>query len=239
LSIAGGGVGGLFIPLVTQGAILGALVQHLAPAANPALFPTIGIAAFLGAGYRTPLAGVAFVAEATGQPGFLVPALLAAAAAQTVMGRWSFSQYQRGERAPDVRPLRATRLVDIMSPNPDTVRSGEPISEVASTLMRRNRRWVPVLDGAGVYSGLVSAADLATVPQEQWPTTIVDTVVRHDAAPAAPIDPVSTAAARMRSEGLEALAVIEADHVVGVVTLRDIANVEVLVDRLTDDVTEP
>ena len=100
LSIGGGGVGGLFIPLVTQGAILGALVQHLTPASNAALFPTIGIAAFLGAGYRTPLAGVAFVAEATGQPFFLVPALLAAAAAQLMMGRWSFSTFQRGERVP-------------------------------------------------------------------------------------------------------------------------------------------
>src|SRR4029077_18319585 len=85
-SVGGGGVGGLFIPLVTQGAILGELVQHMTPAANHTLFPTIGVAAFLGAGYRTPLAGVAFVAEATGQPGFLVPALLAAVAAQLVMG---------------------------------------------------------------------------------------------------------------------------------------------------------
>ena len=100
LGVAGGGMGGLFIPLVTQGAIVGSIFEHLVDSPNPRLFPTIGIAAFLGAGYRTPLAGVAFVAEATGEPGFLVPALLAAAAAQLVMGGTSFSTYQRNERSP-------------------------------------------------------------------------------------------------------------------------------------------
>ena len=97
------------------------------------------------------MAGVVFVAEATGQPGFLVPALLAAAAAQTVMGRWSFSPYQRGEQHPDVRALHTTTLGDIMSPNPDTVAGGQSVSEVVATMMRQNRRWAPVVDASGVY----------------------------------------------------------------------------------------
>ncbi len=239
LSVAGGGVGGLFIPLVTQGAVLGALVQHLAPASNPVLFPTVGIAAFLGAGYRTPLAGVAFVAEATGQPGFLVPALLAAVAAQTVMGRWSFSPYQLGERAPDVRPLRTITLADIMTPNPDTIAGHQTISDVVATMMRQNRRWAPVVDNAGAYAGLVSVRDISTVPQQRWPTTPVDAVVRHDIAPAASADAVSAAAARMRTDGTEALAVVDEARIVGVVTFRDVANIEILLDRIADDVVEP
>ena len=40
----------------------------------------LGMAAFLGAGYRVPLAAVMFVAEKTGQPGFIVPALFASVA---------------------------------------------------------------------------------------------------------------------------------------------------------------
>lgn len=93
-----GGAGGLFIPLVTQGAIVGSIVQRILAASNDHLLPSVGIAAFLGAGYCTPLAGVAFVAQATGQPGFLVPALLAA---QLVMGGRSFSGYQQSERRAD------------------------------------------------------------------------------------------------------------------------------------------
>jgi H+/Cl- antiporter ClcA len=86
LGVARRAMGGLFIPPVTQGAIVGSVFQHFVHAPNAHLFPTIGIAEFLGAGFRPSLAGVAFVAEATGQPRFLVPALLAAAVAQTHNG---------------------------------------------------------------------------------------------------------------------------------------------------------
>ncbi len=132
LAISGGAVGGLFIPLVTMGTVVGALFQHVIEAPNPGLFPTIGIAAFLGAGYRTPLAGVAFVAEATGDPGFLVPALLAAAVAQLVMGRQSFSPYQIDERVPDVTPLDDLKVGDVMSASPDTVDAGLSLQDCAT-----------------------------------------------------------------------------------------------------------
>ena len=42
---------------------------------------SLALAAALGAGYRVPLAGVMFVAEASGRPGFIVPGLLAAVGA--------------------------------------------------------------------------------------------------------------------------------------------------------------
>ena len=62
---------------------------------DPTLYVLLGIAAFLGAGYRVPLAAVMFVAEATGQPGFIVPALFAAVAAELVMGEQSITTFQR------------------------------------------------------------------------------------------------------------------------------------------------
>ena len=65
----------------------------------------IGVAAFLGAGYRVPLAAVMFVAEASGRPGFVVPALLAAVAASLVMGSASVTAYQRptlGSSTPEI-----------------------------------------------------------------------------------------------------------------------------------------
>jgi CIC family chloride channel protein len=62
------------------------------------LFPVIGVAAFLGAGYRTPLAAVMFVAESTGRPGFIVPGLIATVVSQLMMGSSSVSTYQSSER---------------------------------------------------------------------------------------------------------------------------------------------
>ena len=93
-TVAGGGAGGLFIPLVVAGALMGRAVGGAFHALDTSLFVVIGVSAFLGAGYRVPLAAVMFVAETTGRPGFVVPGLLAAVAAELVMGRASVTAYQ-------------------------------------------------------------------------------------------------------------------------------------------------
>jgi chloride channel protein, CIC family len=96
-TVAGGGVGGLFIPLVVAGALAGRVVGGAVNALDTSLFTVVGAAAFLGAGYRVPLAAVVFVAEATGRPGFVVPGLLAAVVAELVMGTQSVTAYQQAE----------------------------------------------------------------------------------------------------------------------------------------------
>jgi CIC family chloride channel protein len=231
LTMAGGGVGGLFIPLVTQGALAGQIVQAIVHAKNPGLFLTVGIAAFLGGGYRTPLAGVAFVAEATGQPGFVVPALLAAAASQLAMGRWSFSPYQHAERRPDIVPLEQLRVHEIMSPNPDTVPASLPLDECMKHMMVEQRRWVPVLDDER-YIGLLALADIAQLPEESWSTLRCNDVVHHDADVVGVNDSVALASALIRGSGIGAAAVVANDRVVGVITIRDVVNIERLLDRL-------
>jgi CIC family chloride channel protein len=233
LGVAAGGIGGLFIPLVTQGAIIGALCQQLVEAPNPLLFPTIGIAAFLGAGYRTPLAGVAFVAEATGQPGFLVPALLAAAASQLTMGRHSFSPYQRQERAADLEPLTRLAVADIMTPNADTVDASLSLDDAVTAMLEQNRRWAPVVDG-GTYVGLLAVTDIVAVPRSGWATTTVRDVARDDVLPASATETVASVTRRLRSTGAGAVAVTDVDRVIGIVTQRDLGNVEVLLDHLAN-----
>ena len=99
LTVEGGGAGGLFIPMFVQGWLLGRFVQGVT-GTHTSLFPVVGAAAFLGAGYRTPIAAIVFVAEATGRPGFVVPALLATAIAQVLMGTSSVTTYQYVRRPP-------------------------------------------------------------------------------------------------------------------------------------------
>jgi CIC family chloride channel protein len=97
-AIAAGGAGGIFIPLVAGGALVGRITGDAVHTLDPALFTVVGVAAFLGAGYRVPLASVMFVAETTGQPGFVVPGIIAAVAAELVMGTASVTPYQRSPR---------------------------------------------------------------------------------------------------------------------------------------------
>ena len=107
LTLAAGGVGGVFIPLFVEGWLLGMAVEVIVHS-DTMLFPVIGAAAFLGAGYRTPIAAVVFVAETTGRPGFIVPALVATAVAQVVMGGRSVTSYQLDRRLDPVQLPRPT-----------------------------------------------------------------------------------------------------------------------------------
>jgi CIC family chloride channel protein len=77
------------------GALTGSVVGHAVNELDVPLFVVIGIAAFLGAGYRVPLAAVMFVAETTGTASVVVPGLLAAVAAELMMGRSSVTNLQR------------------------------------------------------------------------------------------------------------------------------------------------
>jgi CIC family chloride channel protein len=94
VTTAGGGAGGLFIPLVVAGALIGRAAGEVVGRAEDSMFLIVGVAAFLGAGYRVPLAAVMFVAETTGRATFVVPALLAAVVADLVMGDKCVTAYQ-------------------------------------------------------------------------------------------------------------------------------------------------
>ncbi len=110
--VGGGGSGGLFVPLVVAGALTGRVMGGALDELQTSLFTVIGVAAFLGAGYRVPLAAVMFVAEATGRPGFVVPGLLAAVAAELVMGRASVTAYQRVPGTPGQPDVRVKNTDD-------------------------------------------------------------------------------------------------------------------------------
>ncbi len=95
LTVEGGGIGGLFFPQAVMGVLLGCMASHFAPGATPGLLPLVGLAAFVGAGYRVPLAAVAFVAETTGTAWAFIPAVIASVTAFLAMGGSGISKMQR------------------------------------------------------------------------------------------------------------------------------------------------
>ena len=88
-------MGGLFIPLVMAGALLGAVVGSAVGVDDPDLFIVVGVAAFLGVGYRVPLAAVMFVAETTGRPRSSFPACSPRSRPELVMGQASVTALQQ------------------------------------------------------------------------------------------------------------------------------------------------
>ncbi len=155
-----GGVGGLFIPLVVQGLLLGRAVELLFNAPATGLYPVIGLAAVLGSAYRTPLAAIVFVAETTGRAEFVIPALVATAISQALMGDRSVSDVQRGERATKFERNLAEACVNLMEPDEQPLDPATPIGDVIDQLDHRGEV-TGVAVGAPTYEGLLILHDLA------------------------------------------------------------------------------
>jgi CIC family chloride channel protein len=229
-TLAGGGVGGLFIPLVIAGAVLGdAGAVAIGDTTN--LFPLIGVAAFLGAGYRTPLAGVVFVAETTGRPGFIVPGLIASVAAQLVMGDASVSPCQAAGRLGHLErrfalPVDRAIRSDVMTVPPDvTLRE---FYDQHLLLVRETS--VPVLDGSR-YCGMVGTDDLRDRPRETWDEVTVREVAHTDWPVARPGQTLEDAIRSMEHADVDALPVLDdRQGFVGVVTRADIVRLDEVLD---------
>ena len=215
-ALGAGGVGGVFIPLVVQGLLLGRLVESLFDGAAPGLYPVIGLAAVLGAGYRTPLAAVMFVAETTGQAQFVIPALVATAVSQAVMGERSVAAHQVSEREGVLErrlrlPVRNV-VIDVPILHPDQL-----VTDVIDAYGDAPpAQALPVCDDR--YRGLLMLRDMAMALFEIGPDATVGQAM-HD-VPAVRVDVPTVEAARLMGELDSAIiAVVDADDVaIGVVT---------------------
>ncbi len=95
-TLGSGGVSAMFVPLFLTGGGLGvAFAQSVVHSGSIQLYAAVGMASFIAAAYKTPLAAVVFVAEATGGHGFIIPALVGAGVAYLISGDASVSADQR------------------------------------------------------------------------------------------------------------------------------------------------
>jgi CIC family chloride channel protein len=237
LTVGGGGAGGLFIPLVIEGALVGRTFGGLfrTAASGSNFFPLIGISAFLGAGYRVPLAAVVFTAEASGRPGFIVPGLIAAIVAQLFMGTASASSYQRAARAGHLEhrftlPLSAALQTDVATAPPSTT-----LAEFFWHHAVGLRAQAVAVVEDGHYRGVIRVEDLATTPQNQWDTRLVVDLMHTDLPTADLRWQLSDAMRAMERADIDFLPVVDDQaRFVGVVTTSEILELDEIL-RLTGE----
>jgi CIC family chloride channel protein len=236
-TLAGGGAGGVFIPLVLFGMLTGHVVGGAIDGTAATLFPLVGVAAFLGAGYRTPLAAVVFVAESTGQAGFVVPALLAAAVSQLVMGRASVSPYQETGELGHVERRLQLPLAAALRPDVPTASPHLSLQELLGQHLVSARNQGVAVATDGRYLGIVRWEDVHQVPPDQWTTTTLADILRTDLEVASPDWQLEQAVEAMHAAHLDMLPVVtDRRELVGVVTLDDVVRLE---DLLPDTTTGP
>ncbi|MCW3044083.1 MAG: hypothetical protein JWL57_2241 [Actinobacteria bacterium] len=239
VTVAGGGAGGLFIPLVVEGALLGRTLGGIFRTASSGsnFFPLVGVSAFLGAGYRVPLAAVVFAAEASGRPGFIVPGLIAAMVSQLFMGSASASTYQMSARAGHLErrfplPLSSALRTDAATAAPDMT-----LDEFFRYHAVGLREHAAVVVEQGRYLGVVRVEELAETPQELWATTPVSDLMRMDFPTADPLWHLRDALGAMERADIDLLPVVEGERFVGVVTTAEILKLDDILQITGDEET--
>lgn len=246
VSIGSGFAVGSFGPAFFLGAALGGAVGHTAAV----VFPTVtvqpgalavaGMAAVLGAAARAPLTGIIIAFELTGDYGMVLPLMLAVGIATFTAERldrdsiYTLPLRHRGivySEPEDVDIMQLVKVREIMTRQPETVPSDEPLTVLERRLDRSGPHGFPVVDPMDEERliGVVTVSDLQRALAEgtadgEDRRTAGDICTRHPLT-ITPDDPVFRAVQRMASIDVGRLPVVSAeDHrrLVGLVRRADI-----------------
>jgi CIC family chloride channel protein len=224
-SLGAGGVSAMFVPLFLTGGALGtAFAQTIVHSPALGLYAAVGMASFISAGYKTPLAAVVFVAEATGGHAFIIPALIGAAVAYAISGDASASGDQRLHEGVKVQELQHIPVSDVMQAQMVSAQAGATVREfVATRLPHSTQEVFPVFD-EGRAIGALTAWRLTQVPPEDWGNTRLRDLLDGRIHQVARDCDVMEALRLLLSERRPAILLVTSDDksVCGVVTKTDI-----------------
>lgn len=178
-SLASGGVSAMFVPLFLSGGALGTAFGQVLHSGSVELYAAVGMAAFIAAGYKTPLAAVTFIAEATGGHAFIIPAVIGSAVAYAVSGDASVSGDQRLHEGVRVHDLREAEVGQIMQRDIISVPASLNLREFEDTILKQSpHSTFPVMDGARVV-GTISERSLIDGAARHPDMTVGDAVNRE------------------------------------------------------------
>jgi chloride channel protein, CIC family len=223
-SIGSGGVSAVFVPLFLAGGALGnAFAQTVVHSPTFDLYAAVGMASFIAAGYKTPLAAVVFVAETTGGHFYIIPSLIGAAIAYAVSGEASVSGDQRVHEVAALAELSGIEVRKVMQPEIAAVQAGLNLRAFAERAAADQRAIFPVYDGPRAVA-TVAVRDLSRIAPEKWLTTTVGDIADHH-VPRVPADCPLMEALKLlgREEGEQLLFVGNDDGALeGIITKTDI-----------------
>jgi chloride channel protein, CIC family len=175
-SLGSGTSGGVLAPLLMMGGALGAVDALFLPHQGPGFWPLISMGAMLAGTMRSPLTGVIFAFELTGDYHSILPLLIACVTAHSftvlTMARSILTEKisRRGHhlsREYVVDPLEALAVEDVMRTNVTAFPAETTVAELQSVLERnedsRGQRMYPVIAANRQLLGVMTRHDLLKV----------------------------------------------------------------------------
>ena len=169
-----GGVSAMFVPLLLMGGSIGKIFgQSIVHVSGVDLYAAVGMASFIAAAYKTPLAAVIFVAETTGGVPFLIPTLIGSAVAYAVSGEASVSADQRLHEVVKLSAPTGIKARQIMQTQIVGVQADATVRDFFNNVANSNRhQFYPVFNGEEPI-GLLSLWEISQVPADRWEQTRV------------------------------------------------------------------
>jgi CIC family chloride channel protein len=168
-TLGSGGVSAMFVPLLLVGGALGnAYAQSVVHSPTHDLYAAVGMAAFIAAGYKTPLTAVVFVAETTGGHSYIIPSLIGAAVAYAISGEASVSGDQHLHETAKLADLSGMIVRDVIRPRVIFVQPTTTIREFVESVAVHHRHTVFPVYEDGKPIGTISVPDLSQVSPANW-----------------------------------------------------------------------
>jgi chloride channel protein, CIC family len=242
VSLGSGTSGGVLAPLLMMGGALGAVDALFLPHQGPGFWPLISMGAMLAGTMRSPLTGVIFAFELTGDYHSILPLLIACVTAHSftvlTMARSILTEKisRRGHhlsREYVVDPLESLAVEDVMRTNITAFPAETTVAELQSLLERnensRGQRVYPVIDANQHLLGVMTRHDLLRIVSElrdgeARAVRLADMVTKAPVV-AYPDEPLRLVVNRMAATGLTRFPVVQQNggpELVGLIGLPDL-----------------
>lgn len=122
--------------------------------------------------------------------------------------------------------LAGATVGDLMTADPVVAPAEISVEQFVDTILARHPHDLIPVVAEGTVIGGVGFKEARTAPRTEWPRTAVADIMTPLAAipTAAPADPIESALQRMQETGASRLLVLDAARLVGILTLKDLAD---------------
>jgi CIC family chloride channel protein len=178
ISLGSGTTGGVFAPSLVVGGGLGAAFamgcRHIFPhlVSDPAFYSLVAMAGVFGCIARAPFTSIVFLAELSHNPNALLPLLVCVMVADgfvRLFSRDSIMTVKLVKRGLivlqdySVPVLMRSRIDEVMRNDFFTLKADEELRSVIPKLPANHVDFIPIVDQAGVLTGIVEAHDLLRI----------------------------------------------------------------------------
>lgn len=208
------GIGGIFFQSFLIGGLVGAVLHEAAAlyadVADPRLFITAGMASFLAAVYKTPIAATTFVAEGTASALYVIPAFIAAAVSYVVSGSDGISETQVTQTRVRYDVLAGLKVKDAMQSGVIAVPADLGLEDFLNDWVLRYRHVAYPVTEKGNLVGWITLEHASAFPAEARRLSHVQDAMSKDVPQAFPEEPLLDVLRRMQQQGASRLLVVEA-----------------------------